>query len=64
MRTHPSITLERIVEAVESDEYVGFCIACGTDCDGVEPDAREYVCEDCEAPAVYGAQELLIMMAG
>lgn len=46
---------------LESDEPVGFCIACGLDHYGIEPDARKYRCEECETPTVYGAPELLIM---
>ena len=42
---------------------MGFCIACGEDAYGVEPDARRYVCESCDAKAVYGAEELLMMTA-
>jgi hypothetical protein len=40
----------------------GFCIACGEDAEGVEPDAREYECECCGADAVYGAQEIALTM--
>ncbi len=43
------------------DEHGGFCLACGAEAFGVEPDARKYTCEDCGAPKVYGAAELLIM---
>lgn len=64
MRIHPSVTAERVVEAVESEfdslDNPGFCIACGEDASGCEPDARKYPCESCGARAVYGAQELLI----
>ncbi len=67
MTIHPSITLERVMAAVEdagqSLENPGFCIACGDDAEGVEPDARRYECESCEARAVYGAEELLIRLA-
>ena len=41
----------------------GICIACGADADGCEPDARKYKCEACGERAVYGAEELLIMLA-
>lgn len=58
------ITIEQIVEAIESGEYVGFCIACGAEAYGVEPDAREYACEECGAKKVYGAEELLFMTVG
>ena len=42
-----------IIAAVENDENAGFCLACGDDCTGVEPDARRY--------EWYGAEELMIM---
>lgn len=38
----------------------GFCLACGEEADGCEPDARGYECESCGAKAVYGAEEVLI----
>jgi DNA-directed RNA polymerase subunit RPC12/RpoP len=40
--------------------YGGFCIECGDEAYGVEPDARGYRCESCGAKAVYGAEELLL----
>ena len=55
------ITTDRIIDAIESGEYMGFCTACGDEAYGVEPDARKYTCEGCGAPQVYGAEELLIM---
>lgn len=56
---HESITIDVVMEAVESDDYVGFCKACGCVHYGVEPDARDYECEECGELAVYGAQELM-----
>ena len=53
------IDSERILDAIEADDYIGFCTACGAEHYGVEPDARGYTCEVCGAPAVYGAEELL-----
>ena len=65
MKIHPSITTEVIMEAVErqmfGDEDPGFCIKCGFEQDGCEPDACRYKCEVCGERAVYGAQELLLM---
>ena len=58
----PKITIDRILEAVESGDYMGFCLACGDEAYGVEPDARKYECESCGKPKVYGAEELLLMM--
>jgi hypothetical protein len=64
---HPSITAERVTEAVEREfttlDDPGFCLACGADADGVEPDAEQYICESCGEPAVYGAAEILIAIA-
>ncbi len=43
------------------DGVTGFCLACGADTDGVEPDARRYQCRECEQFKVYGLEELLVM---
>ena len=59
------VSIDQIIEAVESDENIGFCLACGAEtCGGVEPDARKYPCESCGERKVYGAQELLLMGVG
>jgi hypothetical protein len=67
MKIHESITLERVEEAAKQQmfgtENPGFCIACGEDADGCEPDARNYPCECCGENQVFGAQELLLHMA-
>lgn len=57
------VPLDRVMGAIEADDNIGFCIACGAEADGVEPDAREYKCEACGKPKVYGAQEFLFMLA-
>ena len=66
MRLHKSITPARVTQAVQdamtSLDNPGFCIACGADATGCEPDARGYTCEECEQPQVYGAEELLFMI--
>ena len=53
--------LKDAMEAMEADEYIGFCTACGEQADEVEPDAREYECESCGECKVYGAEELVLM---
>ena len=67
MKIHPSITTERVEEAVKRRmtglDNPGFCIVCGEDADGVEPDAEEYECEHCGNNGVYGADDLLMEMA-
>jgi hypothetical protein len=55
------ITQEQILRAVEQD-YMGICKACGSEQEGVEPDACNYQCESCGMHEVYGAEEML--MAG
>jgi len=52
-------SLEDVEQAMEDME--GFCVACGHQQSGVEPDARKYECEDCGEQAVYGAEEIVIM---
>lgn len=63
MKLHPSLTDECICEAVESDDNIGFCLDCGHEQGGCEPDARKYKCESCGQRAVFGAEELCIMIA-
>ena len=40
----------------------GICFACGAEADGVEPDAREYECEACGEPHVYGCEDAALML--
>ena len=54
--------LDLAMEACQADDNLGFCLACGDEAYGVEPDARRYTCESCDEPAVYGAEEILIML--
>jgi hypothetical protein len=61
MKLHPSIDAARVIQAVEGDDCMGLCAACGADAYGVEPDARKYECGECGAHAVYGAEEYLFM---
>ena len=63
MKIHESVTTERVMQAAEDDENLGFCTACGEERDGCEPDARGYECEACGEKAVYGAEELLFHLA-
>ena len=57
------ITLERVMAAIDSGEYLGFCLACGSEQDGCEPDARRDECETCGERKVFAAEELLLMIA-
>lgn len=66
-KIHKSLTVERVMAAAESQmfglENPGFCIACGERREGCEPDAMQYPCEACGKNKVYGAAELLLMIA-
>lgn len=57
MQWKPS--MDEVLEA--SETYSGFCLACGEENTGIEPDARKYHCQCCGAPKVYGADELILM---
>jgi hypothetical protein len=67
MIIHPSITEAKIIDAIRRRttglDDPGFCIACGHEQGGCEPDARKYECESCGWHAVYGAEELLPFIA-
>lgn len=67
MKLPGNLTLAMIENAVRrrrmSFDDPGFCLSCGCEHDGVEPDAREYDCEMCGEQAVYGAEELLLLFA-
>ena len=64
---HKSITEAVVLEACErrqtSLDNPGFCLACGHEAEGVEPDARRYECESCGERKVYGSDELLMIGA-
>jgi len=62
----PAPTSEQILDAVqrqmEGTHNPGFCLACGEEVDGCEPDARSYDCASCGGVGtVFGAEELLLM---
>jgi hypothetical protein len=61
---HPTVSEERIVDAVEryatTLDNPGFCLSCGAEQGGCEPDMRRGKCEHCNERQVYGAEELLI----
>ena len=66
MKIHESITEDRVLDAVRSEmsglENPSFCLACGEDASECEPDAERYPCEACGVRAVYGAEQVMIMM--
>jgi hypothetical protein len=52
-------SLARIENAAR--DMSGFCLACGAERDGCEPDARKYPCECCGKNLVFGAEEIALM---
>jgi predicted RNA-binding Zn-ribbon protein involved in translation (DUF1610 family) len=56
-RYRPVVTEDVLAEL----DTTGFCVACGAEVLGVEPDARQYACEGCGEEAVYGVEELIVM---
>lgn len=60
-RTYCVPSMEEVMAACQADEGQGWCIKCGSECFGLEPDARKCECEDCGAAAAYGAEELMLM---
>ena len=62
---HKSLTLDRVMAAASAQmfgtENPGFCIACGEDADGCEPDSCNYPCEVCGENKVFGASEIMLM---
>jgi hypothetical protein len=63
---HESLTDEVILGAAERQmttlDNPGFCLSCGLEHEGCEPDARRYVCESCGERQVYGAEELMVSL--
>ena len=68
MKLPNGLTSEMILDACErwatTLDNPGFCLSCGAEAEGVEPDARNYECEVCGANQVYGAEELAMMIGG
>lgn len=64
---HPTVTAARVsggmMRRITTLDNPGYCLSCGIEQDGCEPDARGYECEACGEPAVYGADELFMEMA-
>jgi hypothetical protein len=57
----PGVSGAEVLEAAQSDDSMGFCLGCGAEAYGVEPDAERYKCESCEQRQVYGAEQLVLM---
>jgi hypothetical protein len=55
------LSLKQVMEAIAQDNCTGFCLACGMEQDGCEPDARNYKCHSCGERKVFGAEEIMLM---
>jgi uncharacterized OB-fold protein len=53
--------LQKAIDLLEEgEEFAGVCKACGAIAYEVEPDARNYACEECGEDEVFGAEEIVI----
>jgi hypothetical protein len=61
---HPDLTDKVIFDAAKRQmrdlDDPGFCVMCGNEQGGCEPDARRIRCEACGARQVFGAAELFM----
>jgi hypothetical protein len=55
----PVVSTEEMEQIMFGMDSPGWCLTCGEEVDGVEPDARKYLCECCGERKVYGMEELL-----
>lgn len=56
------LDIDQVMDAVDADDGTGFCLACGAQASGCEPDARGYPCQACGERRVFGAMEVLLMV--
>ena len=66
MEIHSSLTFDHVLNAAKDSMFgmgtTGFCLACGSDQEGCEPDMESGKCETCEERKVMGAANLMIML--
>lgn len=64
---HKSLTDEVVLGAQKRRETTldnpGFCLVCGIEAEGCEPDAHNYEYESCGAKQVFGVEELVMEIA-
>lgn len=67
MKLPKGLTVDTVIDAAKRQMFgldnPGFCLACGYEQDGCEPDAMGYECEECGEPKVMGAAELAMCLA-
>ena len=58
----PAVILDHAQRSIlDSDRETGICVACGGRYITSDPDAEGDPCDFCGKPAVYGAEQLLLM---
>lgn len=57
----PVVSTEEMEQIMFGMDSPGWCLTCGEEVDGVEPDASKYHCEVCDKKTIYGLEELLMM---
>lgn len=64
MKLPKNVTVEAVIDACKRRNTTldnpGFCLACGNEQEGCEPDACNYTCEACGEDQVFGADEILM----
>lgn len=67
MKLPKGLTVDAVIDAAKREMFgtdnPGFCLACGNEREGCEPDARNYECESCGEKKVFGAAEIVMMIA-
>jgi hypothetical protein len=54
-------SFEDVQKVMVTDSNEGFCLFCGAEAYGVEPDTEKHVCDVCGKPGVYGAEQLMLL---
>jgi hypothetical protein len=61
-----NLDMERVIEVAQECMFTlattGFCLECGEEQEGCEPDAEGYECECCGEFAVMGAEQCLLSL--
>lgn len=63
MKLPSKITAQLIIDAISNDLNNGYCLLCGAEHDGVEPDAHGYQCDECGSHSVTGAEDIMLIYA-
>ncbi len=53
---------ETVFNAIARDDSTGFCVECGAEVGGTEPDREKMRCEACGLYGVFGAENVLFLL--